>query len=463
MSAAGELDIGSGGIVAVDTESLRDAALALRALRADCDDIEALLAAARRGLGPHAAELAGASATVQDAAAQVARIAGDLDRMADVYELVELSSQLELAGATGDHDRAAALRGRLVALVAADPGLLAAVAAETARWRTAEPSALWRQNDLPLLPFAPVAPGGDIAGLGLLAVLLSGASTALGLGTVPRGTRLGGPESAVTVTRLSASSGIAAAPASLSDTVDRIPRGEGRVRVERYTMPDGSQRFAAYVAGTVDSADRTEPMDWWSNFALYGRQHAASEAAVAAALADAGAEPGDSVELFGHSQGGMAASYLALSEEYDVPLLVTYGGPVQADVGEATLSVAVRHLDDPVSALAGGGYAAGVGAAGSFVATRETPGTLASGQGPIGPHRLDAYRETAGMLDASSDPRMRGVRDRLGELARAGSVEVFTHSAARENEVLPSASYARGGIERAPTLPYGAAFSGGTR
>lgn len=226
-------------------------------------------------------------------------------------------------------------------------------------------------------------------------------------------------------------------------------------------MPDGSQRFAAYVAGTVDGADRREPMDWWSNFALYGRQHAASEAAVAAALADAGAEPGDSVELFGHSQGGMAASYVALSEEYDVPLLVTYGGPVQADVGEATLSVAVRHLDDPVSALAGGGYAAGVGAAGSFVATRETPGTLASGQGPIGPHRLDAYRETAVMLDASSDPRMRGVHDRLGELARAGSVEVFTYSAARENEVLPSASYARGGGEPTPTLPYGAARGGG--
>ena len=458
MSAAGELDIGSGGIVAVDTESLRAAAGALRALCADCDEIEALLAAARRGLGPHAAELAAAGATVQDVAAQVARIAGDLDRMADVYELVELSSQIELAGMTDDQDRAAALRGRIAALVAADPGLLAAVAAETARWRTAEPSALWHQNDLPLLP---IAPGGDIAGLGLLAVLLSGAATALGLGTVPRGTRLGGPENPVTVTRLSGSSGVAAAPASLSDTVDRIPRGEGRVRVERYTMPDGSQRFAVYVAGTVDGADRREPMDWWSNFALYGRQHAASEAAVAAALADAGAEPGDSVELFGHSQGGMAASYVALSEEYDVPLLVTYGGPVQADVGEATLSVAVRHLDDPVSALAGGGYAAGVGAAGSFVATRETPGTLASGQGPIGPHRLDAYRETAVMLDASSDPRMRGVRDRLGELARAGSVEVFTYSAARENEVLPSASYARGGGEPTPTLPYGAARGGG--
>ena len=99
--------------------------------------------------------------------------------------------------------------------------------------------------------------------------------------------------------------------------------------------------------------------------------------------------------------------------------------------------------------------------AGSFVAARETPGTLASGQGPIGPHRLDAYRETAGMLDASSDPRMRGVRDRLGELARAGSVEVFTYSAARENEVLPSASYARGGGEPTPTLPYGAARGGG--
>ncbi|MBN9177426.1 MAG: hypothetical protein J0I43_08695 [Microbacterium sp.] len=459
MSAPGDLDIGSGGIVAVDTESLRAAAAALRALGAECDDIEAQLGAARRGLGAHAVELAGASAAAQDAAAQVARIAGDLDRMADVYEFVEVSAQIELAGAAGDQDLANALRGRILALVAADPGLLAALAVETARWRTAEPGALWRQNDL---PFLPLAPGGDVTLLGLAGVLLSGAATTLGLGTVPRGTRLGGPEAPVTVTRLGTSGGVVAPPASLADTVDRIPRGEGRVRVERYTMPDGSRRFAAYVAGTVTTTDRREPMDWWSNLALYGRGHAASEAAVAAALADAGARPGDSVELFGHSQGGMAASSLALSEEYDVPLLVTYGDPVQAEVGESTLSVAVRHLDDPVSALAGGGTAAGVGAAGSFVATRETPGTLATGQSPIDPHLLGAYRETATMLDASTDPRMGGVRERLAELAQAGSVEVFTYSATRDIDLAP-ARYATG--ESSPAAPgpsYGAAGVSGS-
>ena len=112
-------------------------------------------------------------------------------------------------------------------------------------------------------------------------------------------------------------------------------------------------------------------------------------------------------------------------------MLITFGDPVQADVGADTLSVAVRHNDDPVSALADGGFAAGVGAEGSFVASRETPGTAWTGQGPIGSHLLDTYRETAGMLDTSSDPRMDGVRERWQALAQATSVEVFVYEATR--------------------------------
>jgi hypothetical protein len=72
-----------------------------------------------------------------------------------------------------------------------------------------------------------------------------------------------------------------------------------------------------------------------------------------------------------------------------------------------------------------------VGADGSFVASRDTPGTAWTGEGPIGSHQLDAYRETAGMLDGSTDPRMDAVRERWQALSQATSVEAFVYGAAR--------------------------------
>jgi hypothetical protein len=56
-------------------------------------------------------------------------------------------------------------------------------------------------------------------------------------------------------------------------------------------------------------------------------------------------------------------------------------------------------------------------------------------------HWMDKYTDTAGMLDLSTDPRMDGVRERLGEFAQAESVEVFLYATAEG----VSASSADGG------------------
>jgi len=42
---------------------------------------------------------------------------------------------------------------------------------------------------------------------------------------------------------------------------------------------------------------------------------------------------------------------------------------------------------------------------------------------------MDAYMASAEMLDASTDPRMDAVRERLAELGTAASVEVFVYDA----------------------------------
>ncbi|QIG39020.1 hypothetical protein G5T42_05540 [Microbacterium sp. 4R-513] len=197
-------------------------------------------------------------------------------------------------------------------------------------------------------------------------------------------------------------------------------------------MPDGTRQYAVYIRGTTGDGDEGEAFDMTSNLQLYAGEQAASYQAAVAALREAGAQPGDVVHAFGHSQGAMVAAHLALEGGFDTQTLVTFGSPVDAQVGEGTLSVALRHRDDPIVALAGGGFDAGVGAAGSFVAERTVdPAVSPNDADPIRPHGMTAYEETAAMLDSSTDPRMGAVRDRLAELADATSVSVSEYAVER--------------------------------
>ncbi len=130
-------------------------------------------------------------------------------------------------------------------------------------------------------------------------------------------------------------------------------------------MPDGSRQFALYVAGTQAPAGfgGDDPFDELSNVQLYAGVSSASYQATLEALRQAGAQPGDVLHDFGHSQGAMITAHVALEAGYDARTHVTFGSPVEADVGGGTLSVAVAHTDDPVAALQGGGHREAVGGA----------------------------------------------------------------------------------------------------
>lgn len=422
--ASDDLDIRSGGIVAVDTETLRAAVARLVAEGVACEELRASLDRARRLVSAEGVWFAPPTGAAVDAGERSRRLAHDLQAMANTYEVAELASAAAIAEAAGDADLAASLRGRAAEILVADPAAIAKLAALAVHWRGQNVTALIGQYSAPGIPGAP-SPF-DAGGLMVVATTLI---SIIGRGTVEQGARLGGTGDPVRIARRG--EGRTTAPISLTQVVDRIPQGENRVRVERYTLPSGERQFMVYATGTAGLGVR-EVANWRANTDLYlGRGRAASFEATMAALADAGARPGETVNVAGYSQGAAVASFIALDDTYDVRMLITFGDPVQADVGADTLSVAVRHNDDPVSALADGGFAAGVGAEGSFVASRETPGTAWTGQGPIGSHLLDTYRETAGMLDTSSDPRMDGVRERWQALAQATSVEVFVYEATR--------------------------------
>jgi len=460
------LQIRGGGAVAVDTATLSAAAGRFEATREELAAIGARLLMLRAELRAHSEYTADAQASAAVLSAQLDRVRAEADDIAAAlreascaYEMVELQAEHRAAVAAGETVRAGRLDARLSALADAHPeAWRMALGAEFERavmW----PSELVRQaTQWGVGVGGEVSdPGSVVAGAGAGLLTLGGAAVVglAGTGRLSRDARLQGTAGPVTVTRVApASPGSAAAavalatggaptsssrspasvaPRSLAAVTQRMPgAGESRVRVERYTMPDGSRQYAVYLAG-MQSFDvgGDDPWDNASNVELYSGRTSDSYAATQAALAQAGVQPGEAVHVFGFSQGAMIGAHLALEGDYDTQTLVSIGSPVDADVGPGTLSVALRHTDDPVAGLAGGGHPDAVGAPGSFVAERVSDPGVDIEEPRLPAHRLTAYAETAALVDASTDPRVDALRAVFTDLAKAESVEVTEYAATR--------------------------------
>jgi len=429
-----ELEIRGGGVVAVDTTTLRTAAGGFDGLAGEIGDIAALVGSTGSRLFELSPATWDASATIEAVRRRILTVIDDaggiadaLRLAADVYDIVELRSERAAAQAAGDDAGVARLDARIADAVRAHPEVeRQAGLGALAHW-FGWPAELARQSPGMLWWLAP--------GFHSLAIpfawSVQRAIGASGAGAIPPTAVLRGGAKEVIVTP-GPNRGAAGAPGSLADAAARIPQGDTRIRVERYTMPDGTRQFAVYVAGTrTMQPSTTDPFDMASNAELYTGERSASYDATLAALADAGAEPGDVVHAFGHSQGAMVNAHLALEGGYDVQTLVSLGSPVEADIGEGTLSIALRHSDDPVTALAGGGHAGAVGAPGSFIAERMADPALGMHDYRLPAHGIDGYTETARLLDASADPRMDAVRGLFDELGSAASVEITEYAAER--------------------------------
>lgn len=437
----GEIEIRSGGAVSVDTATLHHAASRFHAfeehlaeLRGRLGQVQGVLYEQRRYASDAYTGAAAAFQRLTTAIDGAEAIAAALRRAAAVYELVELDVRHRVAVTGGETATAERLDARRRELLAVHAGL-----SEEALGAELERTLLWPSEVIELLTEFGLEAGGIVSGpggvvggvaLGGAGVLAAAVTGLTGSGLVPRGARLTG--GAVPVVLRARAAPAAPAPATLAAAASRIPSGPSRVRVETYTMCDGSRQYAVYVAGTADwSTTGPQAFDMGSNLALARGVESASYSAVTQALEAAGARPGDPVHAFGHSQGATVASWLATSGEYDTRTLVTFGSPVSADVGAETLSVGIRHTDDVVTVLAGGGHLAPVGAPGSFIV--ETTGAPQSVVPELpGPaHPMAAYAETAAKVDASADPRVGALRDVFGELSSAASVTVTEYAATR--------------------------------
>jgi hypothetical protein len=377
------------------------------------------------GLGPSAARAWAIAWRLQRASDDAADLADRLSHLAAVYEIVEL----DVARRASDGVEAERIEARLHELISADPAAATDAQQVEGDWKArgiATVAGQYAPLGLLLGPAGAQAVAGAALGAGLVI-------DRAGAGTIPRDAVLAGAAQPVRIRRVGGRPTSLGPPASLADAVTRIPRGEARVRIEKYVMPGGSSSFALYVAGTNAAGGKREAWDWSSNVELYSGKRSASFDATEAALRAAGAKPGDAIYQFGHSQGGMIVGRLAVQGGYDTRAIVTFGSPTEAQVDAGTLSVQLRHTDDPVAALAGGGSAGRVGAPDSVVVERRADPGVGAGEIELRAHRLDTYAQTADLFDRSDDPRADALRSRLDELRGAGSVEAFEFAVERKD------------------------------
>lgn len=434
---AGELDITSGGAIAVDSEALREVGRRLGALGRQLADAGEQVRRAYHALvqapslQPHV-DLPGmwhCADQLERLAAETADDAAGTTLMADVFEYVELRAEQQ-ALAIGMPEEAAALQMRIDTLAESDPRVQDMAAMLVAGWAEARFAGMDDQFLDDILG-QPAGVGADPVAHTLVSA--GGVATFFGLGVIPYGTTLAGPAAPVKIAPVRTASA-AAPPKSLEESLRRIPYGAtGQVRVEKYTMVDGSRRFVTYIDGTRTLVPLTtdEPWDMGSNWDLYmHREQAASHHATVLALEAAGARPGDVVDLVSYSQGAAIGSHLAMDSPYEVRVNITAGSPVEPSLTDDQVLVQLRHTDDPVGGgLTGGGSYGGTGAPGSFTAWREAGG--GPFDHPFVPHHYDEYLETARQVDASADPRVRQLDEYFDELGQAVDIQVMDFAAER--------------------------------
>ncbi|MDN4640464.1 hypothetical protein QCD70_09435 [Agreia sp. PsM10] len=456
MTADGdELVVSGGGSFAVSTDEISNTAFRLRFVESESLAAAARLRELELCIDPHvAAQAPTVPALVLQAAADLdraSREAGELDvslrLAAEAYGMVENAMIDGLRVTTGLLGNVLGHLAPFLLLagapfLAAGSGVLVGLAARpgtsrspvgAAEWMRENPQLannpavaaavrlLFSSSDDVIAGLLGVPPGAgavigddglglfgirEAAGLVLGAAGVAGAARGLAGGGAAGGGRSPLVETQVQTTRVGTSP--VTAPSSIAELASRMPNTSAsgpQIKVEKYETGNGDPSYIVYLGGTVDmnAVPAGEAFDMTSNVESMSAGDGASYRAAVEAMRDAGIRPGDPVLEVGYSQGGLLAVQLEQSGDYSVQGVVTLGSPVgQLETAAPTLTIA--HTEDLVPALGGLDTASGD----DRVLVRRTlydDAPMPTGDA-FPSHDLDAYRETAGLVDASNDPRV---------------------------------------------------------
>ncbi|MFC5930582.1 hypothetical protein D6T64_16710 [Cryobacterium melibiosiphilum] len=439
----GPLMVSGGGSTKVATGELFAESAVLRRAVTDADDWLVQLGTISR-LQPVSstgwsylnggAELTAASAAIRELRDRAADLAAALDVVAENYGaaerdvqrlfrslgadvgwLIGVTSYLWLPLLAGPVIAASAISGLIASMITGRP--VSDLPDEAVQWIADHPEIYTDPAFVELVAVAVASADDTVAGrlgvphwltrlMGDDQLALFGASTSaagLSLLLAPAGV---GRRTPIVVTPVGAPKPVQP-PQDYEDAIGRIPPsvpGIPQIRIEEYPGPDGPA-FFVYVGGTVDWSliPGDEPFDMSSNLQGVGQLAPGSREAVEKAMRDAGIRPGDSVQAFGHSQGGLLVAQIAASEKFGIDGVTTFGAPSgQVPVSVSTL--AFENTDDAVVATGGRSQQPSpdrlvVGH--QAYLDKEIP----KGEG-MPAHQIPAYTDTAGLADASEDPRV---------------------------------------------------------
>ncbi len=197
-------------------------------------------------------------------------------------------------------------------------------------------------------------------GIPVPVAILLGATGVTGVRSSARGLLTVGPlvglfrETPVTVDRVSTRT-VATPAVGAVQRLERVPEVD-QVRIEKYDSPGQPSRFVVYVGPTETFspvADH-EPWDLTSNVGGVGGLDVGAYRASELAMRDAGVTAGSPVQFVGFSQGGLIASMLAGSGDWNAAGIQTFGAPAgNIQLPDGLSGMAVRNTDDFIPMLAG--------------------------------------------------------------------------------------------------------------
>ncbi len=209
----------------------------------------------------------------------------------------------------------------------------------------------------------------------------------------------------------------------------------GSISVEKVERYDGTAVWAVHLPGTEvwSKLDSSNIFDMEGNLegltseqrAAFAQQDVLVQELIKEALRQSGYKAGEEVLLTGHSGGGIHVAAAAADPEFlaevNVKIVLVAGAPIRhADIGDDVDVFELSSVDDIVAAADAGQRPESKNWV--SVTTRRPPMPEGASAVDIAgqAHDMGNYLEDARMLDASGDPAIEGVRDKLAVFFGAG-------------------------------------------